>query len=137
MRLEPSRKDVAIGLVVVSNRDQGWLDARSVLRRQVLAHLGEQLARAKWFGDIRVAAGSTGLGLVSTQGIRCHSNDRNGFELSVALDAPRRFIPIHRGQLNVHEDEVRTRAQCQGDPILAIDRFDQVVAGVAQQVAAK
>ena len=42
-------------------------DARSVLRWQVLAHLGEQLARAKWFGDIRVATGSAGLGLVSTQ----------------------------------------------------------------------
>ena len=82
--IQPPRKDVAVRLIVVGDEDQRRLDALGFLARQELTHLGKQLARAEGFGDVAIATGRASLGLVPTQGVRGHGDDRNRLQVVIA-----------------------------------------------------
>src|SRR5271165_3254502 len=92
------------------------------------------MAWAKGLSHIGVAAGRQRLGLVPSQSIRSYCNDRDRLEVGIGPDPPRRLVAVHDGQLNVHQDQVRTLLGDGGERLLAVLHLDQLISGVAQQI---
>src|SRR6202035_5883859 len=85
--------------------------------------------------DIGVAAGGARFGLIAAQRVRSHDDDRNGFEIGVGLDAPRRLIAVEQRQLNVHENEIGAFRLRRGYTCFAVAGFAHGVAGAGEKIA--
>src|SRR6516165_5399168 len=55
--------------------------------------------------------------------------------IGIGSDPPRCLVAVHHRQLNVHQDQVGALLCICGERLLAVCRLDQLVSGVAQQVA--
>src|ERR1051326_4728262 len=104
-------------------------------RRQVLADLRQQLARAGGLGDVIVAARGPRLLLVSAQRIRGDGDDRDRCERRIGLDAAGGFVAVEQRQMDVPQDQVRLRAGRDGERVLAVLGLDHLVSGAAEQIA--
>ena len=108
--------------------------ACSLRQRQQLADLGQNLPRAERFGQIPVASRRPRLGFVAGQRVRGDGDDRNMTQIRIGLDPPRRLIAIDDRKLNVHENEIRPALGRHCDALLAVDRLDQLEAGIGEQI---
>src|SRR5215813_11986153 len=103
--------------------------------RQELFDLCEQLTRAVRLRHVGIAAGIARFALIAGQGIGGHDDDRYRLERRIGLDAPRRLVAVHDGQLDVHQDQVRPAFCDCRERLLAVLRLGQLVTGVAEKVA--
>src|ERR1700730_4742308 len=92
------------------------------------------MAWAVGLGHISVAAGRQRLGLVPSQCIRSYCNDRDRLQVGIGSYPPCRLVAVHNGQLNVHQDQVRTLLSDRSERLFAVLRFDQLISSVAQQI---
>src|SRR6266446_4675760 len=74
--------------------------------RQEFADFGEELARAEGLGDVAVAAGFAGLGLVARQRVGGDGDDRHLRQLGDGADPARRLVAVDDRQLDIHQDQV-------------------------------
>ena len=60
-----------------------------------------------------------------------------GMEFNSGLrpDTPRGLVAVHLWQLNIHQDQVRTRSRKGRQRLLAAFGFDQLVPGIGKQIA--
>ena len=66
-------------------RISGGLRTVSSSGRQILAHLGKEIARAEGLGDVAVAAGRARLGLVAAQRVGGDGDDGDRLEIGLPL----------------------------------------------------
>src|SRR6516225_8907744 len=102
---------------------------------QVLPNLRQQFARAVGFRDITVATGRMRFAVVAAQGIGSYGDNRNAFQFGIGLDATGRLVTVHKRQLDIHENKVRTLLFCCADTGLAVPGFRHLITGTAQEIA--
>ena len=56
-------------------------------------------------------------------------------QLRIGPDPPRGLVAVHHRQLNIHQDQVRTRSRKGRQRVLTAFGFDQLVPGVGKQIA--
>src|SRR5690348_4403757 len=102
---------------------------------QKVAHCFDEFADRDRLRQIGLAAALADPLLVALHGERRDGDDRNGFQLRIVLEPFGDFKAGHLGQLNVHDDQVRTmlarEVQCldtvAGTDGLVAVRFQQIV----------
>src|SRR5688572_18090051 len=100
-----------------------------------LPYLGQQLTRAERFGDIAVAPRSKGFRLVARKRVGSHRDYRNVPQRRISLYPASRFVPVHPGKLDIHEDQIRSLG-CRGsNPCGAVDGLDELEIGRADEIA--
>src|SRR5580704_15439782 len=133
-----TRMQAGLFMLVSQSMIRLWCEAGPAippLSGQEFPDLCQQLARTIRLCDIGVAAGGTRFGLIAAQRVRSHDDDRNGFEIWVGLDAPRRLVAVEQWQLNVHENEIGALRLGRGDSRFAVAGFAHGVAGATEEIA--
>src|SRR5580704_6838676 len=105
------------------------------LLREEFAHFGEELARAEGFGDIAVATGFPGLGLVSGEGVGSDRDDRYPGQLRDRADLAGRLVAVDHRELDVHQDQVGPVGLRHRHSLGAVHRLEEFIVKAGQQVA--
>src|SRR5262245_54853222 len=107
----------------------------SVGGRHVLADLGQQRTRAEWLGDVGVAARLERLHVVTRQRVGGHGDDGGRAEGWQGLDASRRLVAVHPGELDVHQDQGRTVRFRHLDALIPRDGLQHGEPGGREEIA--
>src|SRR5580704_7251994 len=133
-----TRMQAGLFMLVSQSMIRLWCEAGPAippLSGQEFPDLCQQLPRTIRLRDIGVAAGVTRFGLIAAQRVRSHDDDRDGFEIGIGFDAPRRLVAVEQRQLDVHENEIGAFRLRRDDPRLAVAGFAHGIAGAAEKIA--
>src|SRR5260370_17480998 len=86
----------------------------------ILPDLGQQRARAVWFGHVGIASRCSCLAFIDAQSIGRDRDDRNSAQRRVGLDAARYLVAVEQRQLYVHQDQLRPFPSYPTQPLLPI-----------------